>query len=64
MTSDDREDSRGQEVASVVRGEFGSYACDTACLNRTRENPDLVARQLPHYLKIIEAAASPPSLDL
>ena len=34
--------SGGQEV--------GSYACDTACLNRTRENPGVVAGQRPHFL--------------
>ena len=45
MTSDDREDSRGWEVAPIGRGEFGSCACDTAYLARTRENPGVVAGQ-------------------
>jgi len=48
MTSDDREDGRGWEVASIGRGEFGSYAFNPACLVRTRENPGLVAGQWPH----------------
>src|SRR5215217_8887946 len=62
MTSDEREGSRGWEVAPIGRGELGSYAFNPACLVRTRENPGLVARQWPHLLKnLIEADASPPS---